>query len=217
MPGEGPVTGPPGVDAVQLQGAADDARRWCGLHRGLPRISRNLLAQRLASMERAGLVERRPGRQGFEYHLTQAGQELRPVIDALGTWGSRWAATRLCPEHLDPGLLLWFLRRRIRTDHLPPRRVIVQFQFRRPAPPRSFWLLLDGLQRQADVCLTDPGVASDLYVDADLEALVRVFLGQLPLAAALREQAVLVTGPASLGRAFPSWIGLSPFAAAATT
>ena len=55
--------------------------------------SRDILADRLRKLEEAGVVERRqysehPPR--FEYHLTAAGQELRPVLLALGEWGSRW-------------------------------------------------------------------------------------------------------------------------------
>jgi DNA-binding HxlR family transcriptional regulator len=56
--------------------------------------SRDILTDRLRKLEEAGVVERRqyserPPR--FEYHLTRAGEELRPVLLALGEWGSRWA------------------------------------------------------------------------------------------------------------------------------
>jgi DNA-binding HxlR family transcriptional regulator len=56
--------------------------------------SRDILADRLRGLEEAGVVERRqysehPPR--FEYHLTDAGQELRPVLLSLAEWGSRWA------------------------------------------------------------------------------------------------------------------------------
>ncbi|MCK8678889.1 winged helix-turn-helix transcriptional regulator [Streptomyces lichenis] len=55
---------------------------------------RDRLAARLRAMEEAGLVERRayserPPR--FEYHLTEAGRDLAPVMRALLTWGDRWA------------------------------------------------------------------------------------------------------------------------------
>jgi DNA-binding HxlR family transcriptional regulator len=56
--------------------------------------SRDVLADRLRGLEAAGVVERRqysehPPR--FEYHLTSAGEELRPVLLALVQWGSTWA------------------------------------------------------------------------------------------------------------------------------
>jgi hypothetical protein len=40
--------------------------------------------------------------------------------------------------------------------------------------------------------------------------MVSVYLGRLPLRAAIREGAVRLYGPAPLWRAFVRWIGLSP-------
>ncbi|MCK2215215.1 winged helix-turn-helix transcriptional regulator [Actinomadura sp. ATCC 31491] len=174
---------------------------------GLPRISRSLLAQRLTRLERVGLLERRAGP---EYHLTDSGQALRPVIDALGHWGYRFAAAELRAEHLDAGLLMWFLRRRLRTGNLPAQRTVVRFQFRPRSRPPAFWLIIQG--PDADLCITDPGLDINLYVDAELRAMADVFLGRLSLRTALDDGRVELDGPAPLRRAFPSWIGLSPFA-----
>ncbi|GAB3853843.1 hypothetical protein ACFPIJ_61655 [Dactylosporangium cerinum] len=63
------------------------------------------------------------------------------------------------------------------------------------------------------MCTSDPGHDVDLYVEADLRAMADVFLGRLDLRTALRDGRVDLTGPAPLRSAFPSWIGLSPFAA----
>ncbi|TMK33277.1 MAG: helix-turn-helix transcriptional regulator, partial [Actinobacteria bacterium] len=51
--------------------------RFSELQLGLPRISRNLLTQRLASLASAGVIERRPAERGrgFSYHLTSADEE----------------------------------------------------------------------------------------------------------------------------------------------
>ncbi|MFF0400683.1 winged helix-turn-helix transcriptional regulator [Streptomyces sp. NPDC005248] len=54
---------------------------------------RDRLAARLRSLEHAGLVERRPYSERpprHEYHLTEAGRDLAPVIWALLDWGDRW-------------------------------------------------------------------------------------------------------------------------------
>jgi DNA-binding HxlR family transcriptional regulator len=56
--------------------------------------SRDILASRLRKLEQRGIVERRqysehPPR--FEYHLTEAGEDLVPVLRALRQWGDRWA------------------------------------------------------------------------------------------------------------------------------
>jgi DNA-binding HxlR family transcriptional regulator len=57
-------------------------------------VSRDMLADRLRKLEGAGIVERRrysehPPR--FEYHLTEAGRDLFPVMLALREWGDKWA------------------------------------------------------------------------------------------------------------------------------
>lgn len=54
------------------------------------KISTNLLADRLQRLEQAGLVTAVPYSQHpirMDYRLTPAGQALRPVVDALATWG----------------------------------------------------------------------------------------------------------------------------------
>ena len=69
------------------------SHRFNELERGLPGISRSLLASRLRDLQQAGVVDRLPGAHAkvTEYHLSEAGQDLKPVIEALGAWGVRWA------------------------------------------------------------------------------------------------------------------------------
>ncbi|MFF3862643.1 winged helix-turn-helix transcriptional regulator [Streptomyces sp. NPDC002209] len=55
---------------------------------------RDRLAARLRALEEAGVVERRAYSERplrFEYHLTEAGRDLAPVMHALLAWGDRWA------------------------------------------------------------------------------------------------------------------------------
>ena len=56
---------------------------------------RDILAARLRRLEGEGVVERRlyqdhPPR--YEYRLTPAGNELRPILLALAEWGDRWTS-----------------------------------------------------------------------------------------------------------------------------
>ena len=54
----------------------------------------DVLAARLKRLVDAGVVERRPYRERpprSEYHLTEAGRELAPVLVLLLGWGDRWA------------------------------------------------------------------------------------------------------------------------------
>jgi DNA-binding HxlR family transcriptional regulator len=108
------------------------SHRFNELRRGVPLMSPSLLTKRLAELERAGIVERRPlevGR-GSSYRLTPAGEELRPVVQLLGAWGDRWINHRIGPEDRDPALLMWDVRRRLDTAQLPARRAVLRFSFR---------------------------------------------------------------------------------------
>ena len=108
------------------------SRRFSDLHRGVPLMSRTLLAGRLEQLENAGIVRSvaRPRGRGREYHLTAAGEELRPLIECLGEWGQRWARAQVDRDDLDPGLLMWDIHRRVNLEALPPERVVVRFDFR---------------------------------------------------------------------------------------
>ncbi len=192
------------------------SHRFSHLHRGVPLMSRTLLAQRLAQLEDAGIVRSaaRPKGRGREYFLTPAGEELRPLIERFGEWGQRWARSQVSADDLDPGLLMWDIHRRVNTDRLPDRRVVVRFDFRAvPKSARSpsrFWLILE--PRDVDVCLKDPGFETDLVVDADLLALTKACMGDVRHADAMHAGLVRVEGPSALVRAFPGWLALSGFA-----
>lgn len=191
------------------------ADRFNELLRGAPLISRSLLAKRLRELERVGVVRRTrlPTERGYRYQLTRAGEEFRTVIEGLGNWGQRWTV-RVKRDNLDAGLLMWAIRRRIALDRVPERRVVVQFDFRGIPPTkrgyRTFWLLLE--RAQVDLCAEDPGFEVDLYVDADLSAMTKIYLGDVSFASALRIGDVRLSGPRELARAFPSWLLLSHFA-----
>ncbi len=77
-------------------------RRFGELRASLAGISANVLTQRLASLEAAGIVRRRalpPPASARIYELTAWGYEAEPAIQALGRWAAR------SPDH-DPTLPL---------------------------------------------------------------------------------------------------------------
>lgn len=181
--------------------------RFSDLRRGLPGISPTLLSTRLKSLEKDGVV--RAEQDG--YVLTPAGEALWPVIEALGRWGKSWTRSQLRPDELDAGLLMWDMQRRMEVQALPSGRVVVFLRFRdAPRRPSAGWLVLE--RPQVDLCLRDPGFEVDLWVETELEAFTRIWMGDLPFAQAASERRLALEGPERLRRGFPSWLGLSMFA-----
>src|SRR3712207_2976452 len=88
-------------------------KRYSDLHRGLPQMSQNVLAQRLRELEADGLVRRRrlgPPAPASVYELTERGQELEPVLRALAHWGSRAPLPEDGAAELSVDALLFALR-----------------------------------------------------------------------------------------------------------
>lgn len=181
------------------------------LERGLPGIPRALLMQRLRRLEDMGVVERHRDDRGRTqaYRLTPAGRELQAVVDVLGAWGVRWAFGDPRPDELDPGLLVWWMKRRVMLDQLLPRRVTVEFEFRGARTGR-YWLLLQ--PSEVSVCLEHPGFDVDVRVTADIAGFYRVWLGRVSLDQAMRAGAIRLDGSVPLVRAFPAWFAWSPMA-----
>jgi len=184
-------------------------RHFNDLERGLPGISRGLLADRLRRLERMGLVEkinRNNNRQRTAYYLTEAGQELQTVIGSLLTWGARWAFEEPEESDLDPVLLMWWMRSRVRVEQLPEERVVVRFDFT-GAKEESFWLVLT--KEDVSVCLTDPGFDLNVLVTADLATFLQIWLGRTSYGDALRDGRIEVEAIPALAEAFPTWFAYS--------
>jgi DNA-binding HxlR family transcriptional regulator len=191
------------------------ASRYNDLERGLPGISRPLLAQRLRWLQRAGLVDRHGDGKGRPvlYGLTAAGRALQPVLDALVAWGAQWAFGEPRPEELDPLLLLWWMRNGIHDDRLPQCRIVVEFLFCRSGVQTDrYWLLLE--QGDRSICLKPPGFDTDVLVRAELAAMYEVWVGRITFAEALQDARIELDATPALIRAFPTWFALSAIAPA---
>lgn len=187
------------------------SRHFNDLRRGVPLMSPSLLSQRLKALEKARIIERGRDEARTIYTLTAAGEELRPLIEALGVWGQRWARAELAEDDLDAGLLMWDIKRNVATDHFPERRTVIQFEFADvPGATGSYWLVAS--RQEADLCMKDPGFEVDLFVLGDLRTLTRVWIGDLGVDEALGSGRLELQGTRPLQHSFGSWFTLSPFA-----
>ncbi len=178
--------------------------RFNDLARGLPGLSRSLLTKRLRQLERAGLVNRLDG----EYHLTEAGEALRPVLFGLGEWSARWIFGDPRPSELDAALLVWWMHTRIDATKLPARRIVLHVRF--ADDPHRYWIVVDA--NGPSVCDVDPGFEVDVTITADIATLHRVWLGREPMTQAVRSGGLAFEGPRALTSRMPEVLKLSAMA-----
>jgi DNA-binding HxlR family transcriptional regulator len=200
--------------ALVLRELLCGSRRFNDLRKGVPRMSPTLLSKRLKELEDVKIIRQAkdPRSGASEYVLTEAGEELRPVIMAMGNWGQKWIDSKLSLRNLDPTLLMWDMRRNINPEPLPKRRVTVRFTFPEAAPhQRDWWLVMDPTGEN-DLCQLDPGHEVDLFVTGSLRALTAVWMGKEGLHAAEEKGEIELLGDRDLVRSMQAWLGLSVFA-----
>lgn len=185
--------------------------RFNDLARGLPGMSRSLLAQRLKHLERKGVIERWPlaGGRGYEYRLTPAGADLERVIMAFGRWAIEWLFDEIQPHEVDAVTLTWWMQRRMDRSSFPSERVVIQLDH--TAPERvTIWLVID--HGEVSVCLQHPGLDTDVHVSTSTSALAEVFQGYDQWRDAVAAERIRVEGPRHLVRALPQWFMWSSLA-----
>lgn len=183
------------------------SRRFNDIRRGIPRISRTILSERLQALVLVGAIERSDGKHGPEYHLTEAGRELAALVSALGTWGQRWLPRRSDEEDLDLEPVLADMQRRVRREALPLGPLVVRFAIDGRRQP-SFMLLS---ATEVSLCSQNPGFPEPLCVRSRLTAIVAWWRGDVDFAAAGR-MGLKIEGPRELARAFPTWFERYAFA-----
>jgi DNA-binding HxlR family transcriptional regulator len=184
--------------------------RFNDLRRGVPRMSPTLLSQRLKELEEAGVVDRVPKHGVFEYHLTAAGKDLLPVIEAFGRWGQKWVESDVSLKNLDPSLLMWDMRRNLDPAPLPHKRTVIQFSYPELQPSRRNWWLVVEENGEVDLCSADPGFEVDLYVSTDLRTMTAIWMGLRTVSSSL--DLIDFEGPRHIAGTMQQWLGLSPFA-----
>jgi len=186
------------------------SRRFADIHRGVPRMSPTMLTRRLRELERAEVVVRRLSKDAkIEYHLTQAGQALGPIVMGFASWGKQFAKLRIQPGEVDPGLLIWEIRRWMDVSALPKGRSVILFRFPDASKRRQCWWLV-AESGEVDLCLQNPGFEADLTVDADMATLARLWRGDVTSEQATASGKIRLYGSLILSRSFGRWIGVSP-------
>lgn len=184
------------------------------LSRGVPLMSRNLLARRLKELEAAGAVVCQSGPRGAKgsYRLTAAGEALGAVAKAMASWGQEWIDVEPSIRDVDARLLMWDIRRNVKPLVDVSRRFTVHFSFPdAQTSVREHWLVFDGCE--VDLCYFDPGHEVDVEIAADLRTMTTIWMGWEDFAKAQREGRLSIRGDRKLVQRAKEWLGLSKLAA----
>jgi DNA-binding HxlR family transcriptional regulator len=195
---------------IIVRNLLNGCRTYNEIRQGAPGIPTALLARRLDQLDRAGVVRRTANAsgRGSTYELTEMGQQLRPVCDAMGQWGARWLEIE--PHHLDPAYVLWATLKLVDVERIPPATTVVRVALR-DEPASSYWLILRA--PHPELCTKGVGYIEDLLCETDAPTLVDLHLERLTYHQARRAKRLDLHGPTALIRAFPTWFRTSPFAA----
>jgi DNA-binding HxlR family transcriptional regulator len=184
--------------------------RFNEIRHGVPRMSSALLSKRLRELERAGVVAHRDG----NYTLTPSGRDLAPIIQGLGRWALRWVDSDCSLTNLDVRLLMWNMRRNLRVDPMPNRRVVVEFHFPELSAAEGHYWLIVAPELPVDLCSLDPGHDVDLLVTADLRAMTSAWMGMSEFEVELDARRICLEGDSHLVATFTQWVGRSGLASA---
>lgn len=199
--------------ALVLRNLGAGAQRFNDIHRGVPHMSATLLTKRLRQLEVEGLVIRRrsPSGKSWTYHLTAAGAEFLPLVGALGIWGQRWTRRELETGKLDLGLLIWGLEYSVDPAAFGPGRHVLRLSVSdQPEHKRLYWFVCEA--GALDLCVSDPGGSTDLYLDATLANLIRVYRGDVALETAMDDGRLRVDGTPKLVRRLRHWFNFDAMA-----
>lgn len=170
-------------------------RRFKDLHEGLAGIPTSVLTARLRDLQEAGVVERSaselPG-GGVFYKLTAQGQDLAPILDALGRWGAK----NMAIPGPDDVITDTSLAAALRSGYQPsakPARYMVQ------AGSAQAWV--EVTPHQVTVGAGAPEFTPDLTIHSGPE--LRLLLaGRLTPSAALSSGAIRIDGPTEIFERF---------------
>jgi DNA-binding HxlR family transcriptional regulator len=176
-------------------------KRFKDLLTALPAMGSNRLADRLKSLQSAGVIAKRtlpPPSGAHVYELTESGERLRPAIYCLGAWG-------------------WQLPVPQGIDRESARAELIAFGLAGTSPPDLSAELSETYEfHVSEECFhvtakrgvvaahSGPApVAADLLVECDLHTFLALATGELTPSQAVRRGHAIISGaPAVFARAF---------------
>ena len=186
------------------------SKHFNDIRKGVPKMSPTLLSKRLKELEWHGILKRLESPMGSRksmYVLTQAGNELFDVINAIGSWGKRWIDMRHNLDSAKENLLIWDIRRNLNMDYFPINKAVLQINITdAPKKTSNWWFIFDGKERP-DVGYLDPSLDVDLYIETSLSSLTKIWLGESKHSTENKAGTFQIEGSQKMIDTFESWFG----------
>ncbi len=87
----------------------DGVKRFNQLHRSINGVTQKMLTQQLREMEQEGLIHREVYLQvppKVEYSLTPLGESLKPILDSMHQWGTKFLSQKNPDSELEPPIAM---------------------------------------------------------------------------------------------------------------
>ena len=185
--------------------------KYSEIQKFIPNISPSLLRDRLRSLESQGLVMRKRAERGnrYEYFLTPSGKALAPVLTEMGKWGMRHAREGMTDKANTASGLARDFAGGLDVDELPSGNTSIQLNLTDVEDsPRRYIHVRDG---EVEVCDTDLGFETDVYITSTLDLMTRIWYGEVEMTQAIETGRMKVVAAPVYSRHITRWLRVSSF------
>jgi len=185
--------------------------KYSEIQKFIPNISPSLLRDRLRSLESQGLVIRKRAERGnrYEYFLTPSGKALAPVLTEMGKWGMRHAREGMTDKANTASGLARDFAGGLDVDELPSGNTSIQLNLTDVEDsPRRYIHVRDG---EVEVCDTDLGFETDVYITSTLDLMTRIWYGEVEMTQAIETGRMKVVAAPVYSRHITRWLRVSSF------
>jgi len=185
--------------------------KYSEIQKFIPNISPSLLRDRLRFLEEQGLVMRRRAERGnrYEYFLTPSGKALAPVLTEMGKWGMRHAREGMTDKANTASGLVRDFAGGLNVDELPSGNTSIQLNLTDvDESPRRYIHVRGG---EVEVCDTDLGFETDVYITSTLDLMTRIWYGEVDMTKAMESGRMKVVAAPVYCRHITRWLRISSF------
>ncbi|WP_221934352.1 helix-turn-helix domain-containing protein [Aliiglaciecola sp. M165] len=189
------------------------SRSFNDISKGVARMSRTLLSDRLKELTDRGLITKQlTGKSRHpQYQLTKAGEALRSVVFGMADWSQEWLQIEPSLDNIDADHLFWSLRRSAKPHPALPNPFVVHIYLSEQSKEnQNAWLVFK--DDEVDLCIIDHNFEVDVQIVATTRNLTKLYMGWSDFSGATKNKEVILRGPNRYTSIAQQWLGRSRLA-----